>query len=101
MEVWEYGLVARDRIVGEQVTLIMYNNVGVGKIRSSLEQLIEGIARKGGKILIIGDWNARIGKEHGRSDKYEGDKWYRNSQDSVLNWKGRRYVGYVSRDGLF
>lgn len=77
----------------------MYNNVGVGKIRSSLEELIEGMERKGDRILIVGDWNARIGKEQGRSDKYEGDKWYRNSEDSLLNWERRRLLGICQEMG--
>ena len=65
--------------------------MGVDKIRSSLEELSEGIERKGDKILIVGDWNARIGREQGRSDKFEGDEWFRNSEEAAE---------YVSREGM-
>lgn len=97
---WDFDLVARGGIAREPVTLItVYNNVGVGNLRSSSEKLTHEIERRGDKILIVGDWNARIGKEQRRTDKHEDDEWHRNSEDKTLNWEGRRLLDICGEMG--
>lgn len=76
----------------------MYNNVRVTTIREEIEKWIEKRLKKNRNLLVLGNWNTRIGEEQARTETQEEDEWRRLSEDT-LNVEGKRILGfYVEYD---
>lgn len=64
---WECGLLVKDeslKLNDKNINFVsIYNNVKMRNVQKSLETIMEEARRKDEYLLIIGDWNARIGGE--------------------------------------
>lgn len=70
--------------------IAIYNH---GKIREATEvirEIVEGWQEKGNNILLIGDFNARIGKE--QIDRERVDNESKKSQDKKQNSEGKNLL---------
>lgn len=90
---WKFGLIIKEIIIekGKKASIIVvYNNKGMQEVADELRELVNAIVTEGCSIILLGDFNARIGKwmldEEG--ELREG----RSSADEVLNAEGKRLL---------
>ena len=104
VEEWDFGLIIKiltKERAKKRWIITVYNNVGIGKIEKSLTEVIEDGTKNGAGIIIIGDLNARIGKEQANGEE-EGNRKSvvsRNSEDTTVNAEGK-IVENVRENGL-
>lgn len=90
---WERGFVIEDVRLhrGKEVTLVVvYNNVGMNKIKNRLKELAKGYTENGKHLLIVGDLNARIGEMQCAVERRE--EVSRKSEDKVVNYEGKKLL---------
>ncbi|KAI4475724.1 hypothetical protein M0802_015053 [Mischocyttarus mexicanus] len=100
---WEYGFILGSKLLRDSTVIIaVYNNVGIGKIGKELREVILREAGKKEDIVIVGDFNARIGSELAVSADDLEARGYdaRRSQDTVLNAEGKRLLSLCEDLGL-
>lgn len=82
-------MIKRLKVRGSRCNLvIVYNNVGIDKLKGSLRKVCEGL-EESESLLVIGDMNARIEEkqiDEGR-DKLEKK---RKSENKTLNREGNK-----------
>lgn len=93
IEEWKFGLIIKEIIIekGKKVNIIVvYNNKGMKEVAEELKELVNELVIEGYSIILLGDFNARVGKwtldEEG--ELREG----RSSADEILNAEGRRLL---------
>ena len=105
VEEWDFGLIVKIQTkerAKERWIIPVYNNVGIGKIEKPLTELIEDGTKNGAGIIIIGDLNARIGKEQANGEE-EGNRKSvpsRNSEDTTVNAEGKKLLRMCEKMGL-
>lgn len=90
---WEYGLVLREVNIerGKIINVIItYNNEKMKEVAVELKELYEELMVEGNSIIILGDFNARIGKW--RIDEEGELVENRSSADDTLNAEGKRLL---------
>lgn len=90
---WKYGLVLKEVHVekGKKVNIVViYNNGRMKDVKEELKELVEELVIDGNTIIIIGDFNARIGKW--KLDEEGELVERRNSEDEMLNTEGKRLL---------
>lgn len=98
---WKYGLILEGDIGGRELRIIsVYNNEGMRETKKEIEALILETVKKSQRLLIVGDWNARIGKEQGSGLQDDEEEWSRNSEDQTLNTEGRKLLDLCVDYGL-
>ncbi|XP_053596243.1 cilia- and flagella-associated protein 251-like [Microplitis demolitor] len=60
---WKYGMMLEESKESESI-ITVYNNVGMSKLETELRRQIEECANRDESVMIIGDFNARIGEEN-------------------------------------
>lgn len=106
---WKYGVsIEGDLLEMEDKKLkiiTVYNNEGVSNVNNQIKPLLEDVIEKGEGLIVLGDWNARIGCENGEaeSDSYEIERNYtknRTSEDKMSNPEGRKLLNLCIKYGL-
>jgi len=82
----------RWRIIG------VYVDEGIEELKKKLESWLDRTG-EGWKILLGGDFNARVGKEGGGVEGEGGERQERKAKDEVINGEGRRLVEWVEEMG--
>ena len=92
--------------VGEKARLItIYNNEGIEKVISHLRVHIEEGIAEGDNIMVVGDFNARIGERQINSESDLDLDIDRRLEDNIVNAEGNKLLdfceeyGYVIRNG--
>lgn len=97
----EEFMIGRVNKGGERWRIIdVYVREGVEKAVQELEQWTE--VEEEGVITIMGDFNARTGKERGRmvmGEEQMGMEGTRNSKDRKINKEGRRRIEFLEEKG--
>ena len=96
---WITGEVAKVSIDGKNKKTEIYV-VYMGKERDENKKCIEEEIEKeiDARIIVVGDFNARIGDEQGATVIGENDK--RNSKDKEINNDGKKLVKWMEENGL-
>jgi len=82
----------RWRIVG------VYVNEGIEKMRRKIERWTDkGVESR--KLIIGGDFNARVGREGGGFEGEDGESRERKAKDETINAEGRRLLDWVEEEG--
>lgn len=97
---WKYGLTLENNKKEGEVIITVYNNVGMKQLETELRKEIEEGANRNKKVVIIGDFNARIGEEDRERDEEELERKKRRSKDKVLNNEGRKLLNMCEELGL-
>ena len=71
----------------------VYSNRGIKRTTQALGQIIDRCNEKGGRLIIAGDLNARVGEKQTTGNGEEGER-YRRSEDKTLNAEGRVLVNF-------
>lgn len=74
-----------------------YNNKGVSEIISELEKKVQEGVEEGKRVLVMGDFNARIGD---LQIEREGGIKKRKSKDKRVNGEGKKIVNFCEELGL-
>lgn len=99
VEEWDYGLIMKEK--GSRIKIItVYNNKKVTKLRESLDTIMEKNLNEEGSLIIIGDWNARIGEENARIEIKKEENWKRKSEDKTLNNEGKKMLDFCKEYGI-
>lgn len=70
------------------------------KLRESLDTIMEENLKEEGSLIIIGDWNARIGEENARIEIKKEEDWKRKSEDKTLNNEGKKMLDFCEEYGI-
>lgn len=90
------GLIGRKIVVKDHVWNIMgvYINGNMSEITNEIDRRIEG-KNENEKIIVGGDWNARIGNENVYNIGDEGECIERMSKDGLINVEGKKLIKWV------
>jgi len=100
----EEGLIEGSVRIGEEKWRIIgvYVKDNIEKYRGRLEKWMEK-KKEGEKVILGGDFNARIGREGGarrREENYRSGDWKsRRSKDGKINKEGRKLVEMIEERG--
>lgn len=96
---WEYGVIVEGVWVDKarRIDIIVtYNN---GKAREMVKELrdrVEELVGKGGGVIVVGDFNARIGKWQVSE---EGELVERRMSEDITNYEGRKLLDFCEEVG--
>lgn len=97
---WRYGLVIKELRIDrdKKISVIIgYNNGKVKEVVEEMGDLIDELVRLGDPVLVMGDFNARIGKwQVGEEGELEET---RSSIDSVVSYEGRKLLDFCEENG--
>jgi len=85
--------------------IAVYNNLGLVEVKNCWQKLEEDTQLKDEKILLIGDFNARVGLEMDverqiwEAMSFEGSH-KRRSKDKTLNAEGKKLVEWCDKNSL-
>lgn len=68
-----YGFVIDEKKT-QKTILTVYNNAGVTRVKERIEVLLEQGLKRSKDLMVIGDWNARIGGEQARTELNEEEE---------------------------
>lgn len=102
---WNFGLIIKTKRASDEkeIWLIsIYNNVGMREIEKPLKECVEDGVSVGASVLIVGDFNSRIGREQAIVEcEHEGGDWGpRQSEDAMCNAEGRKLLSLCEELGL-
>ena len=104
IEEWEEGLLVKGIELGQNKELFtvvtIYNNGGFRKLENELEGVINETEERGQSVILMGDVNARTGKDNVRATLGERNYKARESKDAVQNAEGKRLLSFCEENGL-
>ncbi|XP_053596219.1 golgin subfamily A member 6-like protein 22 [Microplitis demolitor] len=88
---WKYGMMLEESKESESI-ITVYNNVGMSKLETELRRQIEECANRDESVMIIGDFNARIGEENVTGEDEGRVRKKRKSRDKTVNSEGKKLL---------
>lgn len=96
---WEFGGIIKEERL-KIIIITVYNNKKMEKLKESLDEIMEEKLKAERNLIIVGDWNARIGVERARTEISKNEEWRRKSEDKTLNNEGRKMSELCEEYGL-
>lgn len=100
IEEWGYGLTIKGvniDIEKKMNIIVVYNNIGMRGITEELKKEVENSVMEGNAVLVIGDFNARIGRWNLNIENEMVEN--RNSEDDITNAEGKKLLDFCEEIG--
>uniref|UniRef100_T1INJ8 Endonuclease/exonuclease/phosphatase domain-containing protein n=1 Tax=Strigamia maritima TaxID=126957 RepID=T1INJ8_STRMM len=98
---WKYGIIIfvkhRDKRQ-DDIIVSAYCNEDLNSLSEDLANVLEEATRTGAQLLLIGDFNARIGLENVTTEK--DDAIIRKSEDELLNFEEKKLLTFCDNNAL-